>query len=85
MKIHCDTVEYYVKDAADELKKILRCCKNMTLQEGVLLPMMEHAIEMLNCAFNSRFLSREKISKMSQDEWEKYLTPPKEIFRMKEE
>ena len=79
-KMQHDTVRYYIEDAFVELRKILHGCKNKKLREGDFFPLMEHALEMLNCAFNCRFISRKKISQMSQKKWEKYLSPPKEIF-----
>lgn len=80
MKIQWDTLEYNIEDALVELKKVLKLARNKTLEEGDIFPLMQHALEILSFAFNARFLNREVISKMSQEEWEKYLVPPKEIF-----
>jgi len=81
MKICHDTVQYYVEDAIDELKEIVRLCKAKNLDEGDFLPLLEHALEMLNCSYNCRHLNKRKIASMSQKEWENYLVPPKDIFK----
>ena len=83
MRYQHETIEYYIKDALVEIDKALKGCENKTLEDGELLPLMEHALHMFNAAFNLRYISRDKISKMSQTEWEKYLEPPEEIFRDK--
>ena len=80
LRIQQQTVEYYVEDAQHELNKVVKACKSGLLDDAAILPWMEHAFHMLNAAFNMRYLTRERISKMSHDEWEAYLNPPKEIF-----
>lgn len=80
MKLKHETVEYYIKDAQLELRKILVECKKEGLHDGDLLPLMEHALHMLNMAYNFRYKSRKGVASLSFDEWEKGTLPPKEIF-----
>ncbi|MDP8217661.1 MAG: hypothetical protein P9M03_02930 [Candidatus Theseobacter exili] len=78
--IQCATVKYYIEDAFGEIGKILTSCKHEQLDDEELLPSMEHALHMFNAAFNLRYHSMQKISELSEEEWEEYLLPPKEIF-----
>jgi hypothetical protein len=80
MKLQHETVEYYIKDAQLELRKILSACKKRDLFDGDMLPLMEHALHMLNVSFNFRHKSREEVCALPFDEWEKGTLPPKEIF-----
>jgi len=76
-----ETISYYVKDALEELGKVLKGCEERTLKDGELLPLMEHSLHMLNAAFNLRYTSKKVIADMSQEEWEKHTFPPRDIFK----
>ncbi len=79
MKIKHETVKYYVEDALDEIKKIVKGCEDKTLEEPDLLVYMEHAMHMFNFAYNAKHLTREEVSKLSQKEWEGFTQPPEEF------
>ncbi|MCK5609142.1 hypothetical protein KAR91_45125 [Candidatus Pacearchaeota archaeon] len=80
MDYQLETIHYYVKDALEEINEILKECESKTLKDDELLPLMEHALHMLNASFNLRYKSRKEINEMPQEEWEEYTLPPKEIF-----
>jgi hypothetical protein len=80
MKIKHETVTYYIEDAQVELNKILSACKKKSLTDEELLPLMEHAFQMLSASFNLRFKTRPQVDNLSQAEWEKNTLTPKEIL-----
>ena len=79
-RIQNETVLYYIDDALIEIKKIRARCKKNKLEDEELLVWMEHALDMFHAAFNFRFHRREKVVTLPQEEWEKFLKPPKELF-----
>lgn len=76
MKLQYDTIEYDMEEALVYLKKLLKDVKNKTLTEEEFIPEMEHIFSHLNFSVNARHLSREKVSKLSQKEYEKYIRSP---------
>ena len=81
MKLQFDTISYHLDEATAYLKKILGKCKNKKMYDGEFLPEIEHILSHLNFSYNARYLSRKKVSELSQAEYEQYTLPPKEIFK----
>ena len=63
MKFQYETISYDLKEALEYLKRLLRQCRNKTLNEGEFLPEIEHILWHLNFSFNARYLSRKKIGR----------------------
>lgn len=80
MKVNRETVKFYINDGLEEINKVLELCKEDYLYEEDFLPLMEHALQMFNAAFNFRSKSRKEIHNLTQEEWEQSTMPPKEIF-----
>jgi len=83
MKLQHETITYNLQEALDYLEGVVKRSKVKTLNDGEFLPEVEHILWHINFAFNARYLSRAKVSRLKQVDYEKYLLPPKEIFERK--
>jgi len=85
MKVQHETVKYYIEDALLEIDKILKGCEDKTLDEGEFEVDLEHALHMFNVAYHTKFLTRKEVCELSQEEYEKNMLPPKDIFQKSED
>lgn len=82
MKIKYETIERDIQEAHDYLTKLLRKVKKKAIDDGELLPELEHICMHINAAYNKQYLTLDQVLRKSKTkkDWDQFATPQELII-----
>ena len=83
MKIRHETIERDLQEANDYLAKLLIKVKEKEIEDGELLPELEHICMHINAAYNKRYLTfNQVLEKLNKEKkWDQFATPQELLIK----